>query len=239
VTEDKAIHSLIESGMDWMEPLLTFRNKLHESTIPENKTKYRNFKRRTGKVSYMRAKDISDDTNVELKHIPGPYLMMWRKIWLKELLQIQKDMNEAGHEIDLVRDEELQAIRQQWLRDPNEPDWPDSLPQLYSEVYPDTDFDWIENDAGVFTEHDTELLESLGEEHGVPAQLLMKLLEVEISAGGLGQRRGILNKLESVLRKDWDSLEEIKERKAETSEFDNWKDKLDELQQQYDGAAHL
>jgi DNA sulfur modification protein DndC len=187
----------------------------------------------------MRAKDISDDTNVELKHIPGPYLMMWRKIWLKELLQIQKDMNEAGHEIDLVRDEELQAIRQQWLRDPNEPDWPDSLPQLYSEVYPDTDFDWIENDAGVFTEHDTELLESLGEEHGVPAQLLMKLLEVEISAGGLGQRRGILNKLESVLRKDWDSLEEIKERKAETSEFDNWKDKLDELQQQYDGAAHL
>jgi hypothetical protein len=34
-------------------------------------------------------------------------------------------------------------------------------------------------------------------------------------------------------------LEEIKERKAETSEFDNWKDKLDELQQQYDGAAHL
>ena len=45
VTKDRAIHGLIESGEDWMRPLLEFRNELHYSTQPENKTKYRNYKR--------------------------------------------------------------------------------------------------------------------------------------------------------------------------------------------------
>lgn len=239
VTEDKAIHSLIESGMEWMRPLLEFRNGLYDSTIPENKTKYRNHKRRTGRVSYARAKDINDDTEVEVKHIPGPYWMEWRKKWVKELLQIQKGMNDAGHEITLIQDFELQAIREQWLRDPNEPDWPDSLPKIYAEVYPDREFDWVENDAGVFTEHDAELLESLGKEHGAPAQLIMKLIEIEISTGGLGQRRGVLGKLESTLKNDWETLEEVKERKSLSAPHEAWREKLEELQAQYEEAENL
>jgi len=239
VTEDKAIHGLIESGMEWMRPLLAFRNGLYESTIPENKTKYRNHKRRTGRVSYARAKDINDDSQIEVKHIPGPYWMEWRKIWVKELLQIQKDMNDAGHDITLIHDFELQVIREQWLRDPNEPDWLDSLPKIFSEVYPDRDFDWIENDAGVFTEHDAELLESLGKKYNVPAQLVMKLLEIEISTGGLGQRRGVLSKLESTLKNDWESLEEVKERKTLSTPHEAWREKLEELQAQYEETMSL
>lgn len=239
VTEDKAIHSLIESGMDWMQPLLDFRNELYESSIPENKTKYRNYKRRTGKVSYARARDINDDSHNEVKHIPGPYWMSIRKKWLKELLEIQKSMNGSGHEITLIHDYELQAIRQQWLRDPNEPDWPDSLPKIYSEVYPDSDFEWIENDAGVFTEHDAELLESLESKYNVPAQLIMKLLEIEISSGGLGQRRGVVSKLEGMLKNDWESLENIKKRKSQSEPHEAWREKLEELQAQYDEVSNL
>lgn len=239
VTEDKAIHSLIENGMDWMQPLLTFRNQLYESTIPENKTKYRNYKRRTGKVSYARAKDINDDSQVEVKHIPGPYWMEWRKTWVKQLLQIQKDMNDAGHDITLMHEYELQSIRQQWLRDPNEPDWPDSLPKIYSEVYPEQDFDWVENDAGVFTEHDAELLEGLGKKHGVPAELIMKLLEIEISTSGLGQRRGVLNKIESILKNDWETLDAIKQRKSNSAPYEAWQEKLSSLQKKYEEAATL
>lgn len=239
VTEDKAIHSLIEAGMEWMRPLLDFRNELYQSTIPENKTKYRNYKRRTGKVSYARAKEIDDDSEIEVKHIPGPYWMDYRKKWVKHLLQIQKDMNDAGHDITLINDHELQAIRQQWLRDPNEPDWPDSLPRIFSDVYPDSDFEWIENDAGVFTEHDVELLESLGDKFDVPAQLIMKLLEIEISSGGLAQRKGVLSKLESMLKNDWGTLEDIKQRKSQAAPHEAWREKLEELQSQYEKAATL
>jgi DNA sulfur modification protein DndC len=37
-------------------------------------------------------------------------------------------------------------------------------------------------------------------------------MEAELEISGLGNRRGILQKLESVLRQDWDDLETINER---------------------------
>ena len=77
VTEDKALHGLIDSGMDWMKPLLDFRNELYQSTIPENKTKYRNYKRRTGRVSYINSSDINDDSQGTVKHIPGSRDMLY------------------------------------------------------------------------------------------------------------------------------------------------------------------
>ncbi|MER0203187.1 MAG: DNA phosphorothioation system sulfurtransferase DndC [Nitrosomonas sp.] len=234
VTEDRALHGLIESGMKWMKPLLDFRNKIHKSTDPELKGEYRNYKRRTGKVSYMQG-DISDDTNKELKHIPGPYWLEVRKKWVKELLLIEKSLKEGGHPFPLIRLEELQAIRQEWLRDPNEPDWADSLPRIYSEVYED-EVEWIENDAGAFTEPDAILLKELGEKHNVPAELIMKLIEVELSVSGLGKRHGIMQKLENVLKRDWESLKDINIRNMSISNGGVWKEKIKQLQHSYDEA---
>ena len=53
VTKDRAIHGLIESGEDWMKPLLAFRDELHFSTLPENKSKYRNYKIRSGRTDFQ------------------------------------------------------------------------------------------------------------------------------------------------------------------------------------------
>jgi len=228
VTEDKAIHGLIESGEKWMQPLLDFRNELYKSSLPENKAKYRNFKRRSGRVEYIN----NDPDSKEKKNVPGPYWMDQRKKWLKGLLLIEKELRDNNHEITLIKPEELQAIRQQWLRDPNEPDWADSLPRIYSEVY-DTEIEWIENDAGAFTEPDAKLLNELGMKYGIQAELIMKLIEVELSVSGLGKRKGVLQKLESVLKKDWESLEIINIRNTESSKHDLWKDKLKELQDEY------
>ena len=231
VTEDKALHGLIESGETWMKPLLEFRNKLYHTTNPEMKTTFRNHKRRTGKVSYMRG-EINDDSNTQAKHIPGPYWFKYRKEWLKEILETQKAMNDAGHEIKLIHEEELHAIRQEWLRDPNEPDWADSLPRIYHDVYGEH-LEWIENDAGAFTEPDANLLQELGEKHGISAELVMKLIEVELSVSGLGSRKGIRNKIESILKRDWESLEDINTRNFESKKQTVWKDKLRDLQDQY------
>ena len=241
VTEDKALHGLIESGDEWMRPLLDFRNELHNSTKPENKPHYRNYKRRSGKVTYMR--EIKDDDSITTsppevkKHVPGPYWMKQRQDWVRHLLETEKDMNENGHDISLIKLEELHEIRQQWLQDPNEPDWMDTLPKIYSEVYGDT-VDWVQNDSGTFTNEDVKLLETLSREHSLPHELVMKLIETEVSVMGLGKRRGVIGKLESLLAKDWESLEEIKARHSAQT-INPWKDKLDELSKASENAALL
>jgi len=210
VTADKALHGLIESGADWMKPLLAFRNKLYMSRQPENSEEYRNFRRRTGRVSYNSG-DISDDSVREVRHIPGPYWLSKRQEFLRELLTIEKDINESGESIELITRPELHMIRREWLRDPNEPDWEDSLPRIYREVYGE-DLDWVEDDAGAFTRADSETLERLAEKYGVPSALVRKMLEAELQVSGLGNRRGILNSLESILQRDWEDLDAINER---------------------------
>ena len=233
VTEDKALHGLIESGSKWMKPLLDFRNMLWETGQIENKNTYRNHKRRTGKVSYNRG-DIDDDSVTKIRHIPGPYWMKYRQAWLEQLLRIEKQMRDDGIDIELIKRGELQAIRQEWLRDPNEPDWKDSVPAIFASVYPKDDIEWIENDAGVFTEPDAKLLKMLEEKHGVPAELIMKLIEVELSMSGLSKRTGILNKLENVFNKDWDTLDQITERHFSSERQNRYEDKVVELKRVYE-----
>jgi len=233
VTKDKAIEGLIESGASWMQPILDFRNELHFSTLPENKPKYRNYKRRTGKVSYMRGELQSDDEN-KTRHVPGPYWLKVRQEWLLRLLTIEKEINESGHKIELIQKDELQQIRQLWLRDPNEPDWSDSLPVIYRSVYSD-DINWIENDAGAFTETDAILLKQIENEDGAPAEMIMKLIEVELSMSGLSQRKGILNKIETILKKDWGTLDQINERNLGLDKQNIYSDTLERLKLQYEG----
>jgi len=234
VTKDRALEGLIDSGEVWMKALLNFRNKIYQSTDPAKKKQYRNWKRRTGRVSYISGHDINDDENDEIRHIPGPYWLKVRQEWLHELLSIEKELNEQGHKIELIKTFEIEAIRQEWLRDPNEPDWEDSLPRLYHNVYPEKHIDWVENDAGVFTSHDSKLLKELSEKHDIPSELLLKLLEEEIHVTGLGSRRGILKKLESILKRDWDSLDKINKRNQATKKQDLYKEQIENTKNQYE-----
>lgn len=208
VTKDRAMEGLIDSGETWLQELKDFRDELFNSTIPENKDKFRNFKRRTGKVQYAR-QAIDDDSNTEVKTIPGPYWMKQRQKWLKELLTIEKKLNDEGRNISLIKPEELYAIRREWMFDPNEPDWADTLPQIYREVY-GTDLDWADQDAGAFTQADADLLRELESEHAVPSELAMKLIELEQSMDGLSRRKGLFNSMGNLLNRDWGSLEDIK-----------------------------
>lgn len=208
VTKDRAMEGLIDSGETWLQALKEFRDELYNSTIPENKEKYRNYKRRTGRVQYAR-KAINDDSNTEVKTIPGPYWMKQRQTWLKKLLTIEKNLRDQGREITLIQPEELYAIRREWMFDPNEPDWADTLPQIYREIYGE-DLDWADQDAGAFTQADADLLIALEEHHAVPHELAMKLIELEQSMDGLSRRKGLFKSMASLLNRDWGSLDDIK-----------------------------
>ena len=237
VTEDRALHGLIESGDRWMKPLLDFRNKLYASNLPENTEKYRNKKRRSGRVTFMRSRS-EGGTSLEIKHVRGPYWMKYRQEWVKELLEIQKGLEQDGHPFPLIREEELQAIRQEWLRDPNEPDIVDSMPTIYREVYGDK-IEWAENDAGAFSAPDALLLKELANKHGISDGLFIKLIEIELSMSGLGRRKGIMDKLRSILKQDWDTDEAIDYRTEEFNVGMAWQDKSNALQDALNAASEL
>lgn len=212
VTKDRAMENLVQNGEEWMLPLLKFRDILAKTTEPEQKDTYRNFKRRSGKVSYQYAKE-GEDIAAARKHVPGPYWLKYRKSWLKELLQLEKFLNQQGHSISLITEPELHAIRQQWLKDPNEPDWTDELPALYREVY-SKDLNWVIDDQSRFDAFDSALLSQVAEEHDVSPEMVMKLIELEVSLEGLSRRHGVFDKIGSVLKQDWGSLEQIEQRQS-------------------------
>lgn len=236
VTEDKAMHGLIESGDVWMTPLLEFRKELYQSVQPENAKEFRNEKRRTGRITF----DSKDKEAVESKHIRGPYWLDKRKLWVKDLLEIEKGLRLGGHDLELIQRGELQAIRQEWLKDPNEPDWKDSMPAIFAEVYPNESIDWIENDAGAFSEPDAKLLKELEAKHDIPAELIMKLLDVELSQVGASKRRGVLKQLESVLNLDWEKFEVVSNRHHELRKDSNlYAETLEALQKEYEETVGL
>ncbi|GAM62831.1 3'-phosphoadenosine 5'-phosphosulfate sulfurtransferase dndC [Vibrio ishigakensis] len=221
VTKDRAMESLIQNGEEWMAPLLEFRNKLSMTTDPANKEEYRNHKRRTGKVNYQYAKE-GEDIASERKHVPGPYWLKYRRQWLKELLELDKKFKSEGREIELITFPELHAIRQEWIHDPNEPDWDDSLPTIFREVY-EYDLDWVYDDNASFGKDDAQLIHELCDNFDIAPEMIMKLIELEVSMEGLSRRSGISNKIASLLKQDWGSLEEIKQKHASLqskAEFD-------------------
>ena len=136
----------------------------------------------------------------------------------------------------LYLNNKLQQIRQFWLRDPNEPDWADSLPAIYRSVY-GKDLNWVENDAGAFTEPDAILLKEIESTHGAPAEMVMKLIDLELAMTGLSRRTGILSKIETVLKQDWGTLEDINQRKLNPEMKNVYQDKLTDLKQRYEDLS--
>ncbi|WP_138514544.1 DNA phosphorothioation system sulfurtransferase DndC [Rhodoferax bucti] len=201
VTQDRAMDGLIETGHTWMVPLRDFRNELYKSTLPENKAIYRSTKRRDGSVTVLTNKKTGED-----KHILGPYKMEYRRKFLEDLLQIQKtiDKTNPGPAYALITKPELEAIRVQWRLDPNEPDWEDSLPQIYRRVMGNAaDIAWEVNDDFVFAGGEESLIAELSAKHGVSKELFMKLIELELSFEGYSRRSKLQDKLGELLARDW------------------------------------
>ena len=233
VTKDRAMESLIQNGEQWMEPLLLFRNMLSMTTEPENKETYRNYKRRTGRVSYQYAKE-GEDITAERKHVPGPYWLKYRQKWLRELLEMDKQFKNEGRDIDLITEPELHAIRQEWIHDPNEPDWDDSLPKIFHDVY-GYNLDWVYDDNTSFGKNDAKLIQTLCENFDVEPEMIMKLIELEMSMEGLSKRSGISNKIASLLKRDWGSLDDIKKKHASLQskiDFDVHQQEIEHYNQQ-------
>ena len=109
VERDKSMEAMFDSGHDWLEPLLDIRDWLFETRDPANKHKYRDHRRRTGRIQFW-------ESDGQKKVIWGPYKFDVRKDILKRLLEAQKHVQQEGPNPDLrlVTDKELHKIRQIW-----------------------------------------------------------------------------------------------------------------------------
>lgn len=200
VERDRSMEAMIDSGEDWLEPLLEFRDLLAETQAPDKKKHYRDFRRRSGQVSFIKGTD---------RPVPGPYTMDFCKTLLRRLLETQiRVQREAppGDETLLVHDAELHEIRRIWRAERG--DWADSVPQIVREVL-GRDLNWIAEDSVTFTADDGRLLDLICADHDVPTELVMKLLDVERAAHGLKRRHAVHTKIEDLFRQEWRGLDAV------------------------------
>lgn len=240
VTKDRAMDGLIETGSTWMIPLRDFRNELYATTDPSRKQEFRGARRRDGSVTVTLKTDDQNKT-VQEKHILGPYRLEYRKHLLRRLLANQKLVNETnpGTPYELITYPELEQIRVEWRTDPNEPDWEDSVPAIYKEVFGD-DLQWKLNDDFIFNGNDAALIAELCDERQLPKRLLMKLLELEVSYEGHARRANLQKELVDLLSRDWADDETAVVSRAEwVNKISTYDTQEKDLQKQYADIGRL
>ena len=197
VTKDKSMEGFIDSGEDWMLPLLEFRDFLADTQDPEKKPDIREHRRSNGQV-----------TIINNKLIHGPYTLDFCKKLLKMLLETQEKVRQEGPDpnIRLITDDELDEIRNIWRT--RRQDWEDAVPKIYNEVVGERE--WIVDDTTAFTASDKSLLSKICDEKGVPVTLVAKLLDTERQMDGMSRRAGIQSRIDTIFHEDWRSEEEVR-----------------------------
>lgn len=211
VERDRAMEAMIDSGEDWLTPLLEFRDLLSETQDPERKAEFRDFRRRGGQINFIAGTD---------RIMRGPYTMDFCRKLLRKLLETQKEVARdapIGEAPILILEDELHEIRRLWRTERS--DWADSVPRIVREVL-GKELDWIEEDAVSFSGDDGELLAEICAEHDVPTDLVLRLLDVERASHGLKRRHAVHTRIEDVFNLEWRDLDSlIDERRSELADF--------------------
>lgn len=202
VEKDKSMEAMIANDDEkiWMLPLLNFRNEFGNT---EGDRERRSFRRMNGSLqgSYQR-----------LYH--GPYKKEVREEWLRKLLTIQKDIQCNGPQefcdLELITIPELREIRRIWVNNKHEFD--DSLPQIYKEVI-GCEFDdpeWIGSESFCKEEWNilVEVCHDLFADEELLPELMAGLIDAELQAKGMSERKGILNNIDGCIRKTFYKNEE-------------------------------
>ncbi len=202
VAQDKSMEAMISNDEEkaWMTPLLEFRNKFGDE---EHDRERRSFRKMAGHL---------EGSYKQLHH--GPYKKEIREGWLRELLEIQKEINENGPReyvnLELISIPELRNIRRIWVLDKHEFD--DSLPRIYQEVTGKKfdDPEWIAPEAFKSEEWDIlkEVVEELYSDEELAFEMVYSLIDIENHSNSLNQRKGVSDSLERCIQKTFYKNEE-------------------------------
>ena len=94
--------------------------------------------------------------------------------------------------------------------------------------------DWDINDDFIFTGEEARLLDQLCSEHGLPRQLVMKLLELEVSYEGYARRSNLQRELSELLSRDWsDETVAVRKETAKKVKVGTYVKQEEDLQKKY------
>lgn len=158
VNKDKSMEAMIDSGEDWMIPLLDYRDWLSSTQDPTVKPEQREFKGRDGRIK------ISEKGTLRWR----TYTLDFSRQMLRQLLKTQVELQREKPDMSLISLEEIREIRRIWLLERQ--DWEDSLPSIYSDVTGEI-IEWERDDITMPGQLEVELLAGLTEAHDVPTQL--------------------------------------------------------------------
>ncbi len=202
VAQDKSMEAMISNDEEkaWMTPLLEFRNKFGNEELDRDR---RSFRKMAG---YLQG------SYKQLHH--GPYKKEVREEWLRDLLTIQKDINENGPEefsdLELITMTELRNIRRIWVIEKHE--FTDTLPTIYEEVMGKTfsDPEWIAPEAFKGEEWDIlkEVVNELYPDEELAFEMAYSLIDIENHSNSLNQRKGVSDSLESCIHRTFYKNEE-------------------------------
>ena len=197
-SRDSSMEAMIDNGEDWMEPLLAFRDWLATTTDPEKKREFRQIKGRDGRV--ILKKDGTPAART--------YKLSANKEMLRKLLEIERQVMDKGPDPDLrlITIDELHEIRRIWRTERQ--DWDDSVPMIYEDVTGES-LDWPSDDDVSFGNDHVQLLESICHEHGVPFELVAKLIDAEKESDGMARRSEIHKRVASILSEEWRTENDI------------------------------
>lgn len=202
VEKDKSMEAMIANDDEkaWMTPLLEFRNEFGNL---EGDRERRSFRRMNGKLQ---------GSFGQLYH--GPYNKETRERWLERLLEIQCEIQRNGPEdfrkLELITNSELKEIRRIWVRDKHEFD--DSLPRIYKKVtgMDFIDSEWIEEET--FGSREWDILQntcnSVCKDEELVFEMMYSLIDIENRATGMNERKGILDDIESCIKRNFYKDEE-------------------------------
>ena len=202
VAQDKSMEAMISNDEEkaWMTPLLEFRNKFGDEELDRDR---RSFRKMAG---YLQG------SYKQLHH--GPYKKEIREEWLRDLLVIQKDINENGPEefqdLELITMPELRNIRRIGVLEKHE--FVDTLPGIYEDVMgkPFEDPEWIAPEAfkGEEWEILKEVVEELYPDEELAFEMAYSLIDIENHSNSLNQRKGVSDAIESCIQKTYYKDEE-------------------------------
>ncbi len=202
VEKDKSMENLIDSGEEWMEPLLELREILKETQDPEVKKKVRELKRRQGFISFK-----SDGSGNITR---GPYTMEFCQDFLRKLLRTQLKIQKNGPEpnAELISQEELIEIQRIWRMERG--DWKNSVHTIYEEET-GSKLPESQEDLGMFGQVEQELLQQVSIKHKIPSMLVSKLLQVELESQGMSRHSAVYGKINKIISEEWRDEKEILE----------------------------
>ena len=211
VEHDKSMESMIDSGEEWMEPLLELRQMLKDTQDPKKKSKFRDLKHRNGHVMFWQDKIAY-----------GPYKFEFCKRILECLLDAQNKVRENGPDdsITLIHDDEIHEIQRIWRAERG--DWKNSAYAIYQKMT--GDILAPAEDLGAFGMVEQSELEVSCKKHGFPYELLARSLQTEFDMQAITNRHKVHTAIEKILLEEWgdnldDALDEVAERKRKIGEI--------------------